>query len=441
VDYDEVYAPVARLESVRLLLALAAHGGWAVHHMDVKTAFLNGELDEEVYVTQPPGFETPGSGGKVLRLRKALYGLKQAPRAWNAKLDSVLKNLGFTRCPSERAMYKRGEKSDRILLGIYVDDLIITGSSERGITAFKEEMKRAFRMSDLGKLSFYLGLEVLQNKDGIMVTQTAYAQRILEKCGMGDCNPCTTPTENRLKLTKNSTAATVDATEFRSTVGSLRYLVHTRPDITFAVSYVSRFMERPTVEHQAAVKHVLRYIAGTLRFGCWFAKGTEETRLTGFSDSDHAGDQDDRKSTSGLFFFLGSRPISWQSQKQKIVSLSSCEAEYIAGTGAVCQGVWLARLLGELTDEDTRKFELFIDNKSAISLSKNPVFHDRSKHIDLRYHFIRECAEVGKVEVKYVNTEEQLADILTKPLGRIRFQELRSKIGMKENKIVPRIRE
>jgi hypothetical protein len=200
-------------------------------------------------------------------------------------------------------------------------------------------------------------------------------------------------------------------------------------------------MERPTVEHQAAVKHVLRYIAGTLRFGCWFAKGTEETRLTGFSDSDHAGDQDDRKSTSGLFFFLGSRPISWQSQKQKIVSLSSCEAEYIAGTGAVCQGVWLARLLGELTDEDTRKFELFIDNKSAISLSKNPVFHDRSKHIDLRYHFIRECAEVGKVEVKYVNTEEQLADILTKPLGRIRFQELRSKIGMKENKIVPRIRE
>jgi hypothetical protein len=192
-------------------------------------------------------------------------------------------------------------------------------------------------------------------------------------------------------------------------------------------------MERPTVEHQAAVKHVLRYVAGTLRLGCWFPRNAGEgAELVGYSDSDHAGDQDDRKSTSGAFFFLGSSPISWQSQKQQIVTLSSCEAEYVAGTGAVCQGVWLARLLGELKDEDTQTFELFIDNKSDISLSKNPVFHDRSKHIDLRYHFIRECAEVGKVEVKYVSTDEQLADVLTKPLGRIRFQELRSKIGMVE---------
>jgi hypothetical protein len=312
-----------------------------------------------------------------------------------------------------------------------VDDLIITGSSERGIATFKEEMKQTFRMSDLGKLSFYLGLEVQQSEAGIMVTQSAYAQKILERCGMGGCNPCATPTENRLKLSKNCSAAAVDATEFRSTVGCLRYLVHTRPDIAFAVSYVSRFMERPTAEHQAAVKHVLWYVAGTLRLGCWFPRNAE-AELMGYSDSDHAGDQDDRKSTSGAFFFLGSSPISWQSQKQQIVTLSSCEAEYVAGTSAVCQGVWLARLLGELKDEDTRTFELFIDNKSAISLSKNPVFHDRSKHIDLRYHFIRECAEVGKVEVKYVSTDEQLADILTKPLGRIRFQELRSKIGMVE---------
>jgi hypothetical protein len=276
VDYDEVYAPVARLESVCLLLALAAHGGWSVHHMDVKTTFLNGELDEEVYVTQPPGFELPGSDGKVLRLRKALYGLKQAPRAWNAKLDKVLQGLGFARCPSEHALYKRGEGSDRILLGIYVDDLIITGSSERGIATFKEEMKQTFRMSDLGRLSFYLGLEVQQSEAGIMVTQSAYAQKILERCGMGGCNPCATPTENRLKLSKNCSAAAVDATEFRSTVGCLRYLVHTRPDIAFAVSYVSRFMERPTAEHQAAVKHVLRYVAGTLRLGCWFPRNAGE---------------------------------------------------------------------------------------------------------------------------------------------------------------------
>jgi hypothetical protein len=409
--------------------------------MDVKTAFLNGELNEEVYVSQPPGFEAPNSRGKVLRLHKALYGLKQAPRAWNSKLDQVLQQLGFSRCPSEPAMYKRGEGSDRILLGIYVDDLIITSSSESGIITFKEEMKETFRMSDLGKLSFYLGLEVQQSETGIMVTQSAYAQRILEKNGMSDCNPCSTPTENRLKLSMDSTAEPVDATEFKSTVGSLRYLIHTRPDITFAVGYLSRFMEQPTKEHQAAAKHVLRYIAGTLRFGCWYPKRTEEAHLLGYTDSDHAGDQDDRKSTSGAFFFLGSSPISWRTQKQKIVALSSCEAEYVAGTGGACQGIWLARLLGELTDEDTRSFELFIDNQSAISLCKNPVFHDRSKHIDLRYHFIRECVEKGKVEVKYVSTDDQLADILTKPLGRVRFQELRSKIGMVENKVVLRIRE
>jgi hypothetical protein len=296
-------------------------------------------------------------------------------------------------------------------------------------------------MSDLGKLSLYLGLEVKQSEAGIVVTQTSYAQRILEKNGMSGCNTCTTPTENKLKLSKDSTAALVDATEFRSTVGSLRYLVHTRPDITFAVSYVSRFMEKPTAEHQAAVKHVLRYVAGTLHFGCCFPKRTEEAHLIGYADSDHGGDQNDRKSTSGTFFFLGDSPISWQSQKQKIVTLSSCEAEYVAGTNAVCQGIWLARVLGELTDEDARKFKLFIDNQSAISLSKNPGLHERSRHIDLRYHFIRECAEEGKVEVKHVKTENQLADILTKPLGRVRFQELRSKIGMVENKIVPRIRE
>jgi hypothetical protein len=284
-------------------------------------------------------------------------------------------------------------------------------------------------MSDLGALSYYLGIEV-QQKDGLItLNQATYAKKLLQKAGMGDANPCATPMESRLKL-KAGDGEPVDATFFRSIVGSLRYLVHTRPDIIFAVGYVSRFMEAPTTTHLAAVKHLLRYIAGTLNFGVQFEKGQGEPKLLGFSDADHAGDVDDRKSTTGMLFFLGRSPISWQSQKQRVVAASSCEAEYIAASTTGCQGLWLSRLLGELLNGEVRAPMILVDNKSAISLCKNPVLHDRSKHIDTRYHLIRDYVEKGELEVEYVRTEEQLADILTKALGRIRFQELRSKIGM-----------
>jgi hypothetical protein len=212
-------------------------------------------------------------------------------------------------------------------------------------------------------------------------------------------------------------------------VGCLRYLVHTRPDITFAMGYVSRYMEAPTTEHLAAVKHLLRYIAGTRTYGCRYTRGGDR-ELMGFSDSDMAGDVDDRKSTTGIFFSLGASPITWQSHKQKIVALSSCEAEYVAAASAACQGVWLRRLLKDMTSEQGGATPLFIDNKSAIQLCKNPVFHDRSKHIEVRYHYIRECVEAGTIYVKHIRTGEQLADILTKPLARVRFQELRARIGM-----------
>lgn len=213
-------------------------------------------------------------------------------------------------------------------------------------------------------------------------------------------------------------------------VGSLRYLVNTRPDLAFSVGYVSRFMEAPTTEHWAAVKHILRYVNGTLKLGCKFEKNGGGFQLTGYSDSDMAGDISDRKSTTGVLFKLGNNLISWQSQKQKVVALSSCEAEYIAATTAACQGVWLSRLLGELMLEDPSCVVLKIDNKSAIDLCKNPVLHDRSKHIDTRYHFIRECVEQRKIKVEHVCSEDQLADILTKPLDKIQFQELCKKMGL-----------
>jgi hypothetical protein len=227
VDYDEVFAPVARMETVRLLLALAAHRGWAVHHMDVKSAFLNGDLQEEVYVRQPPGFIDDENQHGVLRLRKALYGLRQAPRAWNAKLDATLNSLGFERSPLEHAVYRRNTSASTLIVGVYVDDLVITGSNGGVIEAFKEEMKRKFAMSDLGLLSYYLGIEVDQRDDCITLCQSAYIAKILKAAGMAGCNAAHTPMENRLKLTNTDSGGAMDTTLYRSIVGSLRYLCKT----------------------------------------------------------------------------------------------------------------------------------------------------------------------------------------------------------------------
>ncbi|KAM3254169.1 hypothetical protein ACQJBY_047973 [Aegilops geniculata] len=236
--------------------------------------------------------------------------------------------------------------------------------------------------------------------------------------------------EPRLKLSKESKNPPVDRKLYRSIVGSLRYLVHSRPDISYAVGFVSRFMEAPTTGHWAAVKQLLRYVAGTLNFGCRYKKGEAEPRLIGYSDADFAGDVDDRKRTSGTVFVFGGSVISRQSQKQKVVALSSCEAEYMAATAAACTGVWLRRMLGDLLGDPGGATPLLIDNKSAIQLCKNPVFHDRTKHIETRFHFIRECVQDGRIAVDHVHTDEQLADILTKALPRVKFQELREKLGM-----------
>jgi hypothetical protein len=347
IDFDDTFAPVARMESVRLFFALAIQEGWRVHHMDVKSAFLNGNLKEDVYVHQPSGFAIPDKEGKVLHLHKALYGLRQAPRAWNAKLDSTLKGMGFEQSPHEAAIYRRGNEGNVLLVGIYVDDLVITDTKDAEVVAFKEEMKATFQMSDLGLLSFYLGIEVHQDDSGITLRQTAYAKRVIELAGLTDCNPALTPMEERLKLSRDSTTE-VDATQYRRLVGSLRYLAHTRPDLAFSVGYVSWFMQRPTTEHQQAVKRIIRYVAGTLDHGIYYPRCPGEAHLVGYGDSDHADDIDTSKSMSGILFFFGKSLVGWQSVKQQVVALSSCEAEYIAASTASTQALWVVRLLGDL---------------------------------------------------------------------------------------------
>jgi hypothetical protein len=268
------------------------------------------------------------------------------------------------------------------------------------------------------------------------LSQAAYARKILERAGMGSCNPCHTPMEHRLKLLKQSTMPEVNATEYRDLVGCLRYLVHTRPDIAFTIGYVSRFMERPTTEHLNAVKRVLHYIAGTLNFSCHYRRGWKELHLLGYNNADMGGDIDTRKSMTGIVFYVESSPLTWQSQKQKVAALSSYEVEYIIGMTAACQGICLARLLAELKHEPCTTFLLKLDSQSAIALNKNPVFYDRSKHIDVRFHAsIRD----GRMDIEHIRTEEKVAEILTKPLARERFCELRDR-GDQDQQVNFRIR-
>ena len=270
-------------------------------------------------------------------------------------------------------------------------------------------------MSDLGLLTSYLRIEVKQERGKIVLSQKSYALRILEQSGMSECNPAHTPLESRCKFGKESHPS-VNSTIYQSLMGSLRYLTHTRPDLMFSVGYLSRYMENPTTEHMSAVKRILRYVKGTLDLGLVYKKNEAGIKLVGYSDSDYAGDPDDRKSTTGMAFFLGNNLICWASQKQKIVALSSCEAEYVAATTAACQGIWLARLIGELMNKEMISMTLMVDNKSAIALSKNPVFLNRSKHIETKFHFIRTCLEEKKIELDFTSSENQLADLFTKSL-------------------------
>ncbi|GKA43848.1 ribonuclease H-like domain, reverse transcriptase, RNA-dependent DNA polymerase [Tanacetum coccineum] len=430
IDFEEVFAPVARMETIRLLLAIAANNKWEVHHLDVKSAFLHGDLKEEVYVTQPEGFIKKQDQGKVYRLIKALYGLKQAPRAWNIKLDNTLKSLDFKKCALEQAIYTKKSKDSILLIGVYVDDLIITGTPKKEIDNFKAQMEEKFEMSDLGLLAYYLGIEVTQSNGDISIKQSAYASKILKEAGMTDCNETLIPMDPGTRLTKITEGTMVNSTEYRSLIGCLRYLLHTRPDLSYSVGLLSRFMQEPREQHMKAIRQVLRYVKGTKDYGITY-KHNGGNKIHGFSDSSYGVNTQEGKGTTGIVFYYGESPISWSTQKQATVALSSCESEFIAATAAATQALWLKRLLSKLTHSQEEKVTIQVDNKSAIALMKNPVFHGRSKHIDTKYHFIRECIEREDIQVEFVNGEYQKADILTKALPRIKFLTMRQFIGLK----------
>ncbi|GJV36690.1 ribonuclease H-like domain, reverse transcriptase, RNA-dependent DNA polymerase [Tanacetum coccineum] len=407
---------------------LVAKGYIQQHGIDFKEVFAP---VEEVYVTQPEGFTKEQDKGKVYRLIKALYGLRQAPRAWNIKLDNTLKSLDFKKCALEQAIYTKTSKDSTLLIGVYVDDLIITGAPKKEIDKFKAQMKEKFEMSDLGLLAYYLGIEVTQANGDISIKQSAYASKILKEAGMIDCNETLIPMDPGTRLTKITEGTMVDSTEYRSIIGCLRYLLHTRPDLSYSVGLLSRFMQEPKEQHMKAIRQVLRYVKGTKDYGITY-KHNGGNKIHGFSDSSYGVNTQEGKGTTGIIFYYGESPISWSTQKQATVALSSCESEFIAATAAATQALWLKRLLGKLTQSQEEKITIQVDNKSAIALMKNPVFHGRSKHIDIKYHFIRECMEREDIQVEFINGEYQKADILTKALPKIRFLTMRQLIGLKD---------
>lgn len=432
IDYTEVYAPVARLDTIRLVIALAAQEGWNIFQLDVKSAFLHGELSEEVYVQQPQGYEQKGEEHKVYKLNKALYGLKQAPRAWYSKIEGYFAKEGFEKCHYEHTLFTKSKEGGKLLIvSLYVDDLIFTGNDKSMCEEFKKSMMLEFDMSDLGKMRYFLGIEVLQHSDGIYVCQRKYAHEVLERFGMDKSNLVKNPIVPGCRLSKDENGAKVDASLFKQVVGSLMYLTATRPDLMYGVSLISRFMSCPTEQHWSAAKRLLRYLKGTTDLGIFYKKG-DCKQLTAYSDSDFAGDLDDRKSTTGCVFMFNSGAVSWSSKKQPVVSLSTTEAEYIAAASCACQCVWLRRVLTELGYVQEECTTILCDNSSTIKLSKNPVLHGRSKHIDIRFHFLRELVRDGVVDLRHCNTQDQIADIMTKPLRLEVFLKLRSLLGVCE---------
>ena len=414
-DYNETFAPVARFATVRVMLTLAAQRGWGVRHLDVKTAFLHGLLSEEIYMDQPLGFEA-GESGMYCHLLKSLYGLKQASRAWHQRLRQELEKLGLQGADEDPSLFYTPSKN--LYLLVYVDDMLVIGAEE-DIERLKEGLASSFTLNDLGEASLFLGLE-LEWKRGdhqVWVQQNRYAKQVLLQFGGENLRPASTPLAPGVKL-EGGEGSDVRLQEFQSAVGSLQYLATgTRPDLSFAVGEVSKFLTCPREEHWRSVQHILRYLSSTKDYALVLGATSEgETSLQGYTDADWGANDETRRSISGHTFILGAGAVSWSSKRQQTVALSSTEAEYLALTRATKEALWLQRLLGEIEGKTRGAVAIHVDNLGCIAMAKNPEGHERSKHIDIQAHFVRQHVSNRRVELNYCPTEEMVADIMTKPL-------------------------
>jgi hypothetical protein len=425
LDFDETYAPVARLESIHILLAYATYHSFKLYQMVVKSAFLN---KEEVYVEQPHGFEDSEYPNHVHKLSKALYGLKQAPRAWYECLRDFLITNGFKVSKADPTLFTKTIAKDLFICQIYVDDIIFGSTNKSSCEEFSRIMIQKFEMTMMGELKYFLGFQIKQLQDGTFISQTKYIQDILKKFGMKNGKPIKTPMRTNGHLDLDTGGKSVDQKVYRSMIGSLLYLCASRPDIMLSVCMCARFQANPKEVHLRVVKRIIRYLVYTPKFGLWYPRRSTFD-LIGYSNADYVGCKIDRKRTSGTCQFLGKSLVSWASKKQNSIALSIAEAEYIIAGHCCAQLLWMRQTLRDYGYKLT-KVPLLCNNESAIRMADNPVEHSRTKHIDIQYHFLRDHQQKGDIEIAYVNTHNQLANIFTKPLDEKTFSKFRNELNI-----------
>lgn len=440
VDYEMTYAPVARMTSMRVLVAVAAHEGLTIAQVDVNSAYLHGFMDTEVFIAQPPGFIDPRLKNLVCRLRKSLYGLKQSGRIWNDTAHAAILAMGFVRASADHCIYIRYTAHGKCILGLHVDDFLVVGRIA-AIREFIDEFSAKFPVKVMESAEFVVGLQILQHGGEISLSQSTYVSKIVAEMAPNDEATSHQPISS--DETKAIVEATVqgqvhppvNSTEYKSILGSINYaMVSTRPDLAFAMSFLGRYAANPNELHMKAVHKLLRYLRTFPDVSLTYRKGSGTCTFYGYVDADWGGSHD-RKSTGAYVFYIGGTPISWQSKGQPTVSLSSTEAEYMATREAAKEIIWLRRLLNDLGHPQREPTVIYEDNTATKSLAENPVHHERTKHIDIAYHFIRERVQTREIRVEHVSTNEQLADLLTKGLIREKWTQMIRKLGLIFNSI------
>lgn len=418
IDYEDTFSPVVKAATIRVVLSIAVSRGWTLRQLDVHNAFLHGLLEEEVYMKQPPGYEDPTRRDYVCKLDKALYGLKQAPRAWFSRLSKKLCDLGFKGSKADISLFYYIKGDVIMFMLIYVDDIIVVSSRPEAVTALLQDLHSEFPLKDLGNLHYFLGIEVSETSNGIILTQEKYVNDLLRRVNMADCKPVSTPlsTSEKLSIYEGVPLGPEDMTRYRSIVGALQYLTLTRPDIAFSVNKVCQFLHAPTTVHWAAVKRILRYLKSCVKLGLRINR-SRSFLVSAYSDADWAGCPDDRRSTGGFAVFIGNNLVSWHAKKQATVSRSSTESEYKALANATAEVMWIQTLLKELKVASPPVARLWCDNMGAKYLASNPVFHARTKHIEVDFHFVRERVNNKLLQIDFVPSEDQVADGFTKALS------------------------
>ena len=410
VDYFETFAPVVRYESVRCVLSLAAAHDMDIRQFDVKTAFLNGTLDETVFMEQPEGFED--GTDRVCKLNRSLYGLKQSPCNWNARFNEFLAAEDFVATAEDTCVFVRKADNDLMIVCLYVDDGLVCGTDRFKVDAFIRQLRQTFDVT-VNDPDCYVGMEIVRDRKAktITISQSGYIARVLERFGLSDSKSVVSPIDPAVKLVVDS--KDVMECPYREAIGSLNFISQvTRPDITYAVNTLARFCTSPKAVHWHAVKRIMRFLKGSIDFSITY--GRSEEGLVGYCDSDWGGDELERRSTSGYVFTLHGGPVAWTSRLQKTTALSVTEAEYMSLAEALTECLWLRPFLVSLGQESIGATPIKVDNQAAIALSKNPEYHKRTKHVGIRYHRVRQEQENKVVAVEYVPTESNPADILTK---------------------------